>query len=61
MSKFVKAYSSVTGRRLPDVPEHWMDHPVLGKNIRRSPKSAAEQKRVKATAEKASDQVESDT
>ena len=58
MTKFVKAYSSKTGRRLPDVPEHFLGHPVLGKNIRRSPKSAAEQKKNTTKAPAAGDEKE---
>ena len=42
MTKFVPAYSARTGRKLADpVPEHYFDHPVIGKSVRRTPRSAA--------------------
>ena len=45
MSKFVPAYSVRTGRKLTDpVPEHYFDHPVIGKSVRRTPRSAANNK-----------------
>ncbi len=35
------AYDVRTGRKLPHyVPEHWFDHPVWGKTVRRTPRSS---------------------
>lgn len=34
---FVAAYDKNTGRK-HSVPEHWLDHPVLGQNLRKTPK-----------------------
>lgn len=49
---FVAAYSKKTGKKLPYlVPEHHLDHPVLGQSISRLP-SAKKATRKKA-AEKA--------
>ena len=49
MARFLPAYNARTGRKLPNfVPEHWFDHPVLGKNLRRTPRSAG--KKAEATA-----------
>lgn len=46
MSRFLPAYDPRTGRKLPHyVPEHWFDHPVIGKTVRRTPKSAAAKKK----------------
>jgi len=42
----VPAYDSRTGRKMPHhVPEHWFDHPVLGKHVRRTPRNAAANKK----------------
>jgi len=42
----VPAYDARTGRKQRQyVPETWFDHPVLGKNVRRTPKNAAAQKK----------------
>lgn len=37
---FVRAYDKRTGA-IHSVPEHWVDHPVLGKNLSLTPKSKA--------------------
>lgn len=42
---FVAAYDKRTGVK-HSVPEHWVDHPVLGKNLSRTPKSKAAEKKV---------------
>lgn len=34
----VAVYDKRTGRK-HSVPEHWLDHPVLGRNLSRTPKS----------------------
>lgn len=34
--KFVTAYSKVTGEK-HRVPAHWLDHPRLGKGLRKTP------------------------
>lgn len=45
---FVAAYSKKTGKKLPYlVPEHHLDHPVLGRNLSRLP-SAKKASRKKA-------------
>ena len=45
----VPAYDRRTGRKLPNfIPEHWFDDPVLGQNVRRTPRNAAA--RTEATA-----------
>lgn len=36
----VAVYDKHTGRK-HSVPEHWMDNPVLSKNLRKAPKQAA--------------------
>lgn len=52
----VPAYDRRTGRKLPHyVPEHWFDHPVLGKHVRRTPRNAA------ANQKKAEDQAAATT
>lgn len=41
---FVDAYSTRTGRKLPKpVPEHYFDHPILGRNLSRLPSRKAGQ------------------
>lgn len=42
---FVAAYDKRTGVK-HSVPEHWLNHPVLGKNLSRTPKSKAAEKKV---------------
>ena len=37
---FVAAYDKRTGVK-HSVPEHWLDHPVLGQNLRKTPKTKA--------------------
>lgn len=53
--RFLTAYNTTTGEKLSNpVPEHWFDHPVLGKNISRTPRSwaaAAKKATVKPAAE----------
>lgn len=50
---FVAAYSKKTGKKLPYlVPEHHLDHPVLGRNLSRLP-SAKKASRKKAAGKKA--------
>ena len=44
MSRLVPAYSVRTGRKVPPVPEHYFDHPVLGQMYRRTPRSAGSKK-----------------
>lgn len=40
--RFLTAYNTTTGEKLSNpVPEHWFDHPVLGKNISRTPRARA--------------------
>lgn len=34
--QFITAYSVATGRK-HDVPEEWLDHPILGRDFRRTP------------------------
>lgn len=42
MTKFVDAYDTRTGTKLPYlVPEHWIKHPVLGKHLSQTPRSRA--------------------
>lgn len=39
---FVYAYDTRTGEKLAhQVPEHWLDHPTLGKNLSRTPRQKA--------------------
>lgn len=41
---FVDVYSRRTGRKLPKpVPEHWLEHEVLGANLSRLPSRTAGQ------------------
>lgn len=40
MGGSVEVYSKTTGKK-HIVPEHWLDHPVLGKNFARTPSSVA--------------------
>lgn len=37
---FVAAYDKRTGAK-HSVPEHWLDHPILGQNLRKTPKTRA--------------------
>lgn len=42
---FVAAYSKKTGKKLPYlVPEHHLDHPVLGRSLSRLPSAKARKK-----------------
>lgn len=36
MDGFVAAYDRTTGRKL-SVPPHWLEHKVLGRNLRKTP------------------------
>ena len=46
---FVAAYSKKTGKKLPYlVPEHHLDHPVLGRNLSRLPSAKKKASRKKA-------------
>jgi hypothetical protein len=49
---FVAVYDKRTGRK-HSVPEHWLDHPVLGQNIRKTPLSESQQRKADAHVEKA--------
>lgn len=41
---FVEVYSTKTRRKLPKpVPEHWLDHPILGRNLTTLPSRRAGQ------------------
>lgn len=40
MDGFVSVYSKTTGQK-HRVPEHWVDHPVLGRGISRTPTQKA--------------------
>lgn len=56
MSKFVPAYDTRTGRKLPHhIPEHYFDDPVLGKHVRRTPRNAAANKNTTTKAPAAGD------
>lgn len=44
---FISVYSKTTGRK-QDVPEHWLDHPVLGRDFRKTPLSQQQQRAVDA-------------
>ena len=51
---FVAAYSKKTGKKLPYlVPEHHLDHPVLGRNLSRLPSAKKKASRKKAAGKKA--------
>lgn len=43
MDKFVDAYSKATGRK-HRVPAHFLDHPVLGKGLAKTPRIQAREK-----------------
>jgi hypothetical protein len=40
---FVLVYSKTTGRK-QTVPEHWLGHPVLGQDFRKTPLSEKQQR-----------------
>ena len=40
---FVRVYDKTTGRK-HSVPEHYLDHPVLGANLRKTPLSEKRQR-----------------
>lgn len=43
---FIEAYNTETGKKLPYlVPEHHIDHPLLGANLSRLPSHTAGQKK----------------
>lgn len=45
---FVTAYSKTTGRKQV-VPAHWLDHKVLGRNIRKTPLAESRQRSTTTT------------
>lgn len=50
----VNAYNTRTGKKVPhQVPEHWIDHPRIGKHLSRTPsgKTAGKPKATKAATE----------
>lgn len=49
MGKFVPVYSKTTGLK-HRVPEHWLDHPVLGKGFRKTPLQRDRDTRTQTTA-----------
>lgn len=63
--RFLTAYNTTTGEKLPNpVPEHWFDHPVLGKNISRTPRAraaAAARKPAAPTRERATTKARTET
>lgn len=56
-SRFVDVYDKTTGRK-HTVPEHFVGHPVLGKNIAKTPRSAAAEKASPADTQKTPAQPE---
>jgi hypothetical protein len=40
MDQFVDVYAKDTGKK-HRIPPHWLDHPVLGKPFRKTPKTRA--------------------
>jgi len=52
MAKFVEVYAKATGRK-QNVPESWLDHPVLGRDIRKTPLSEKQQRQAEAALAKA--------
>lgn len=52
-NRFVDAYR-VDNSQKQTIPEHWLDHPVLGKNFTRTPRSRAAAAK-KATAKPAAE------
>lgn len=50
MARFVDAYDTRTGTKLPYlVPEHWIKHPVLGKHLSQTPRSKKERRETPMT------------
>ena len=50
---FVYAYDKTTGEKLAhQVPEHWIDHPTLGRNLSRTPRQKAADKAAAAATNK---------
>ena len=50
---FVYAYSKRTGKKLANqVPEEWLDHPVLGKGLSRTPRQKAAETAVRTAPAK---------
>lgn len=42
MAKFIYVYDKTTGKKQQhQVPEWWLDHPVLGANLSRTPRQKA--------------------
>ena len=54
----VAVYDKRTGRK-HSVPEHWLGHPVLGRNLSRTPKSVSKDDTTKAPS--GDDKKENDT
>lgn len=52
MPKFVEVFAKATGRK-QHVPETWLDHPVLGRDIRKTPLSESQQRKADAALAKA--------
>lgn len=50
MNGFVTAYSKNTGRKVR-VPAHFLDHPVLGKDLRKTPSQRKREEPVASTPE----------
>lgn len=49
---FIRAYNTKTGDKLTYlVPEHWVDHPVLGRNLSRLPSDKRRQRRARKAVE----------
>lgn len=49
---FIEVYAKSTGRKMR-VPEHWLEHPVLGQDIRKTPLSEKQQREADARLAKA--------
>lgn len=52
MPEFVEVYAKATGRK-QIVPATWLNHPVLGREIRKTPLSESQQRKADATVAKA--------
>lgn len=48
--RFVDAWNRKTGKKLPHpVPEHWLTHPVLGRDLSKTPRQKAADKARRGT------------
>lgn len=56
MTEFVDAYSTATGRK-QRVPAHYLDHPVLGKGLAKTPRIKAREKAAETPADTTSSQT----